>query len=110
MLLDIANESRVSDTYKDKDESIFRLETLHPTKDNNILEQPRIDFMESWFHNIVGQAMQSGFGHIQLNFTPVYFGNAHVSLVAALIYSPILEFFPHITWMIEWLHWKSTYT
>jgi hypothetical protein len=53
---------------KEKDESIFKLETPHPTKDNNILEQPRIDFIESWFQSIVGQAMQSYFGHILAQF------------------------------------------
>jgi hypothetical protein len=52
---------------KEKDESIFKLETPHPTKDNNNHEQPRIDYIESWFQSIVGQAMQSYFGHIQLN-------------------------------------------
>jgi hypothetical protein len=54
---DISNESRILDGDKEKDESIFRLETPHPTKDNNILEQPRIDFIESWFQSIVRQAM-----------------------------------------------------
>jgi hypothetical protein len=44
---------------KEKDESLLRLETPHPIKDNNILDKPRIDFIESWFQSFVGQAMQS---------------------------------------------------
>jgi hypothetical protein len=37
-------------------ESILTLETPHPIKDNSILEQPRVDFIESWFQSIVGQS------------------------------------------------------
>jgi hypothetical protein len=57
---------------KEKDESILRLETPHPIKDNNILEKPRIDFIETWFQSIVGQAMQSNSQCIWLSFSPVH--------------------------------------
>jgi hypothetical protein len=49
---------------KEKSESIFKFETSHPTKDNIILEKPRIDFIESWFQSIVDQVMQSYFENI----------------------------------------------
>jgi hypothetical protein len=109
---DIAHESRILDVVgnKEKDDFIFKLETSHPTKDCNTHEKPRIDFIESWFQSIVGQAMQSYFEHIWLNFTSVHFEHTLDSLIAALICSPILEFIPNISWMLEWIHWKSTYT
>jgi hypothetical protein len=47
---------------KEKDEKLFKWETSHPTKDSSTHEQPlRVDFIESWFQSIVGQAMKSGF-------------------------------------------------
>jgi hypothetical protein len=74
-------------------------------------EKPlRVDFIESWFHIIVGQALQSDRGHIRLSFTSVQFGHALDSLIAALICSQIMDFIPQISWMLEWFHWKSTYT
>jgi hypothetical protein len=88
----------------------LRLETPHPIKDNNILEQPRIDFIESWFQSIVGQTMQSDFQHTWFNFSPVHIESAPDSLVQAPICFTVLEFIPKISWMLEWLHWKSTYT
>jgi len=42
---------------KEKVENIFKIEISYPTKDNNNHEKPRIDFIESWFQSIVGQAM-----------------------------------------------------
>jgi hypothetical protein len=86
---DIASESRILDVVsnEEKDESILRLETPHPIKDNNILEQPRIDFIESWFQSIVGQAMQSYFEHIWFSFSSTHFGHAPDSLVLASICS-----------------------
>jgi hypothetical protein len=44
---------------KEKNECILMLKPPHPTKDNSILEQPRIDFIELWFQRIVGQTTQS---------------------------------------------------
>jgi hypothetical protein len=63
---DIENKSRILNVVgnKEKYESIFELETSHPTKYNIILEKIGIDFIESWFQIIVGQAMQSDFGYI----------------------------------------------
>jgi hypothetical protein len=96
----ISNESRISDGDKEKHESIFKLETPHQTKDNNILEQPIIDFNELWFQIIVVQEIQSGFGYIWFNFILVYFVNALESLVEALICSSIIEIIPQITCML----------
>jgi hypothetical protein len=47
---DIVDESRILDVVsnKEKGESIFKLETSHPTKDNNNHEKPIINFIESW--------------------------------------------------------------
>jgi hypothetical protein len=44
---DIVDESRTLEMVgnKDKDECILRLETPHSIEDNNIIEQPRIDFI-----------------------------------------------------------------
>jgi hypothetical protein len=52
----IVNESRILDVVsnKENDESILRLETLHPFKYRNILEKPRIDYIETWFQSLVG--------------------------------------------------------
>ena len=60
---DIADESIILDevSNEEKDESILRLETYHPTKYCNTHEQPRVYFIEPWFQNIVGQAMQPYF-------------------------------------------------
>jgi hypothetical protein len=108
--LDITNETRILHGDKEKVESIFKLEIPHPTKYNSNHEQPRIDYSESWSQSIVGQAMQSDFGHIELNLTSICFGNDFHSFIASLTCSPILEFIPKISWMLEWLNWKSTYT
>jgi hypothetical protein len=58
---DIVDESRILDVVNDKenDESVSKLETPHSTQDNSILEKPRIDYIETWFQSIVGQAMPS---------------------------------------------------
>jgi len=60
---DISNESRTFDVVEDKekDTNIFKWETYHPTKYCNTHEQPRVYFIEPWFQNIVGQAMQPYF-------------------------------------------------
>jgi hypothetical protein len=109
---DIVDESRTLEVVgdKEKDECILRLETPHPIKDNSILEQPRIDFIESWFQSIVGEAMQSDFECTWLNFSPVHIESAPDSLVQVSICSTVMEFIPQIRSMLEWLHWKSTYT
>ena len=95
---------------KERDENLFKFENSYPTKDCNTHEKLGVYFIESWFQSIVGQAMQSDFGHIWINFTLVHFGHALDTLIEAPICSPILEFIPQISWMLEWLHWKSTYT
>jgi hypothetical protein len=95
---------------EEKDESILRLEIPHSIKDNNILEQPRIDYIETWFQRIVGQTMQSDFEHIWFIFSPVHLEDAPESLVQAPICSPLQELILNISWMLEWLHWNSTYT
>ena len=108
----IVDESRILNVVEDKkkDKNIFKKETYHQTKDYSIHDQPlRVDFIETWFQRIVGQALQSNFGHIQLIFTLVCFGNNFYFLVASLTYFPIPKFIPQINWMLEWLNWKSTY-
>jgi hypothetical protein len=107
---DVANESRISDGDKEKYESIFKLKIAHTNQDNLNHEKKRIDYIESWFQSIVGQAMQSYFGHIQLILTSVYFGHAFHFLIKSLACSPIPEFILEISWMLEWINWKSTYT
>ena len=60
---EIFDESRTLEVVgdKEKDECILILETLHPIKDDIILEQPRIYFIELWFQSIVVQIMQPKF-------------------------------------------------
>jgi hypothetical protein len=67
---DISSESRILDVVsnEEKDESILILETPHPIKDINIIEQPIFDYIETLFQRIVGQTMQSYFEHIGLVF------------------------------------------
>jgi hypothetical protein len=105
-------EPRILDVVgnKDKYKKLLKCETSHPTKYFSTHRQPRVDFIESWFQRIVGQAMQSDFHHIWIGLTSIHFGHALDSLKATLICSPILDFIPQTRWMLEWLHWKSTYT
>jgi hypothetical protein len=72
--------------------------------------QPRIDFIELCFQRIVGQTMQSNIHHTWYNFSLVYVESALDSLVQVPTYLIILEFIPQIRSMLEWLHWKSSYT
>jgi hypothetical protein len=53
----IVSESRILDAIsnEENDESILRMETPHPIKDNNILEQPIIDYIETLFESVVLQ-------------------------------------------------------
>jgi hypothetical protein len=90
--------------------NVFKIGNSHPIKDNSILEQPRIDFIELWFQSIVGQTMQSNPQHTWFNFSPVHIESAPDSLVQVSICSIVMEFIPKIRSMLEWLHWKSTYT
>jgi hypothetical protein len=71
---------------------------------NNILEKPRIDFIELWFQSIVGQTMQSDFQHNWLHFSPVHIESAPDSLVQVSICSIVMEFIPKISSMLEWIH------
>jgi hypothetical protein len=109
---EIFDESRTLEVVgnKEKDECILMLKTPHPIKDNSILEQPRIDFIELWFQSIVGQTTQSNLHHTWYNFSPVHIESAPDSLVQVPTYLKILEFIPQIRSMLEWLHWKSAYT
>jgi len=93
---DIVDESRTLDVVNDKEkhESICKLETPHLTQESSIIEQRIIYYIESWFQSIVGQAMLSDFGHVQLSLTLVYFGPDFHSLIEALTCSPIQEFIP----------------
>jgi hypothetical protein len=95
---------------KEKYECILRLESLHPIKDNNILEQPRDDFNESWFQSIIGKPMQSNPRHTWFSFSLVCVESAPDSLVKVSICSTALNFIPNISWILEWINWKSTYT
>jgi hypothetical protein len=60
---DISNESRILDVVgnKEKDGFFFKWETSHPDKYCSTHEQPRDDFIESWFQSIVVQTAQSYF-------------------------------------------------
>jgi hypothetical protein len=95
---------------KENDECILMLKTPKPTKENNILEQPRIDFIELWFQSIVGQTRQSNIHHTWYIFSPVYIESASDSLVQVPTYLRVLEFIPQIRSMLEWIHWKYAYT
>jgi hypothetical protein len=95
---------------EEKDENILRLKTPQPIKKNRIIEKPRIDFIETWFQRLVGQEIPSNSQHIWFSFSPAHFGHAPNSLVLSSIYLMVLEFIPHIIWILEWLHWKYTYT
>jgi hypothetical protein len=80
---DIIDESRTKEVVgnNEKDECILIFEIPHPIKDNNILEKPRIDFIELWFQRIVGQTMQSDSQHTWLHISPVQIKSAPESLV-----------------------------
>jgi hypothetical protein len=95
---DIIDESRTLEVVGDKEkyECILALKTPHSIKDNNILEQPRINFIELWFQSIVGQTMQSNFQHTWFNFSPVHIESALDSLVQFPICSIVMEFIPQI--------------
>jgi hypothetical protein len=75
-------------------ESIIILEVPHPIKDSNTLEKPRVDFIESWFQSIVGEAMQSYSQHTWFIFSPIHIESAPDSLVQAPICFTVLEFIP----------------
>jgi hypothetical protein len=109
---DIVDEKKISDVVNDKeiDESILILETPHPIKDSDIIEQPRIDYIETWFQSIVGQVMQSDVKRILLSFSSIHIESAPDSLIQAPICSIVMEFIPQIIWMHEWLHFKCIYT
>jgi hypothetical protein len=85
----IVDESKILEVVgnKERDERTLQLKTLYPIKDNNILEQPRIDFIELWFQSIVGQAMQSNFVCIQFNFSPV-----HIEIILCAFSSTFLQY------------------
>ena len=53
----IVSESRILDAVNNEEnyESILRMETPHPIKDNNILEKPIIDYIETLFESVVLQ-------------------------------------------------------
>jgi hypothetical protein len=72
--------------------------------------QPIIDFIELWFHSIVGQTKQSNLHHTWYNFSLVHIESAPNSLIQVPTYLIILEFIPQIRSILEWLHWKSSYT
>ena len=95
---------------KDRDERMLRLETLLLVKGNNIFEQPRIDLIELWFQNIIGEATQSDPQHTLFNLSQVHIESAPNSLVKIPICSIVMEFIPKIISMLEWIHWKSSYT
>jgi hypothetical protein len=85
---------------KEKDECILISKT----------HQPRIDFIELWFHGILGQTTQSYLHHTLYNFSPVHIESSPDSLVQVPTYIRILEFIPQIRSILEWIHWKSSYT
>ena len=66
---------------KEKDEIILILETPYPIKEHNILEQKKVDLIESWFQSIVVQEIQSNFKHILLSLITIYFGHDFYHLV-----------------------------
>jgi hypothetical protein len=100
---DIFDESRTLEVVvnKENDECMIMFKST---------PQPRIDFIELWFYSIVGQTMQSNLHHTWYNFSLVHVESAPDSLVQVPTYLRILEFIPQIRSMLEWLHWKSSYT
>jgi hypothetical protein len=84
-------ESEILDVVddKEKDEIILRLETPYPIKEHNILEQIKVDLIESWFQSIVGQAIQLDFKHILFSVITIYFGHVFDHLIVASTYYPI---------------------
>jgi hypothetical protein len=57
----IVSESRMLDAVsnEENDENILIFETPHPIKHKNILEKPRLDYIETWFESVVGQEIPS---------------------------------------------------
>jgi hypothetical protein len=106
----IVSESRILDAIsnEENDESILRMETPHPIKDNNILEQPIIDYIETFFESVVLQEIPTCSQHIWFNLNTLSTYPSYVAL--ASICFRILELIPKIRWILEWLHWKYTYT
>jgi hypothetical protein len=106
----IVSESRILDAIsnEENDESILRMETPHPIKDNNILEQPIIDYIETFFESVVLQEIPTCSQHIWFNLNTLSTYPSYVAL--ASICFIILELIPKIRWILEWLHWKYTYT
>jgi hypothetical protein len=115
--LEIFDESRTLEVVgnKENDECILMLKTPQPIKDNSIIEQPRIDFIELWFESIVGPVKQTSLMHKLLNPIVVHFGHAtyfHAPdlLVATHNFFLLLEPISQVNGMLEWLHWKYSYT
>jgi hypothetical protein len=108
----IMDESRTLEAVGDKEkyECILMLEAPQLIKDISILEQPRFEFIELWFQSIVGQTMQSNFYHTWFNIYPVHIESIPKSLVQVPKCFKVMEFIPNINSMLEWLHWKVTYT
>jgi hypothetical protein len=112
---DIASETRILNVEKEEKENVFKKEISHLTEDSNTLGQPRVDYIEYWFKSIVIPPMQTSLLHTLLDPIVVHFGHApdfHAldSFVAAPIFFLLLEPISQVNWMLEWLHWKSTYT
>jgi hypothetical protein len=100
---------------KKKKRNLFKKEISHLIEDSNTLGQPRVDYIEYWFESIVILPMQTSLLHTLLDPVVVHFGHApdfHAPglLVATPIFLLLLEPISQVNGMLEWLHWKSSYT
>jgi hypothetical protein len=102
----IVSESRILDAVsnEENDENILIFETPHPIKHKNILEKPRLDYIETWFESDVGQEIPSCSQHIWFSNSSTHFGHAPDFVVLSSICFRVLELIPNIKWMLEWIH------
>jgi hypothetical protein len=112
---DISSETRILNVEKEEKENAFKKEISHLTEYRSTLGKPRVYYIEYWFKSIVSPPMQEIFIHTLLDPIGVHFGhapNCHALdlLVAAPIIFLLLDPISQINWMLEWIHWKSTYT
>jgi hypothetical protein len=99
---------------KEEKNNVFKKEISHLIEDSSTLGKPRVDYID-WFESIVILPKQTSLLHTLLDLSVVHFGNApdfHVPylLVATPIFFLLLEPISQVNEMLEWLHWKSSYT
>jgi hypothetical protein len=112
---DIANETIILNVEKEEKENVFKKEISHLIEYRSTMGQPRLDYIEYWFKSIVNPPMQTSLVHTLLNPIVVHFGHApdfHAPelLAETPIFLLLLEPISQVNRMLEWLHWKSSYT